>query len=71
KNVVPFKESDRIVRGTILKFLTKQNNLAIDDMYNQLLEQGIKREKQKFEQIIVQLEKDGLVKIVENKITLP
>ncbi len=69
KKVVPFKDSDRIVRGTILKFLTTNNSQAVDKIYTQLLNQNIKREKEKFEEIIVQLEKDGLVRR-EGKILL-
>ncbi len=71
KKVVPFKESDRIVRGTILKFLTKQNNQNKDAIYEQLLQENIKREKEKFEEILVQLKKDGLVKTNEKIISLP
>ncbi len=71
KNVVPFKESDRIVRGTILKMLTKQNHLDIDDVYRKLVEQDIKREEKKFEEILLQLNKDGLIKRKDNIIALP
>ena len=71
KKVVPFKESDRIVRGTVLKLLTKENNQEITKVYKQLLEQNIKREKEKFEEIVLQLEKDGLVKRENNVVSLP
>ena len=71
KNVVPFKDSDRIVRGTILKLLTTQNNQDKNVIYEQLLQQNIKREKEKFEEIIVQLEKEGLVRKRNNVLSLP
>ena len=69
KKVVPFKDSDRIVRGTILKLLTTKNGQ--EQVYKQLIEQDIKREKEKFEEIIVQLEKDGLIKKEKNMLSLP
>ncbi len=71
KKIVPFKKSDRIVRGTILKLLTRKNKQTVDILYKQLLEQNIKRERKKFDEVITQLEKDGLVKISMGKITLP
>ncbi|MEK6920420.1 MAG: hypothetical protein AABX82_00945, partial [Nanoarchaeota archaeon] len=71
KNVVPFKESDRIVRGTILKMLTTQNGQDKNAIYEQLLQRNIKREKEKFEEIIAQLEKDGLVKKEQKILSLP
>jgi len=71
KKVVPFKESDRIVRGTILKLLTKQNSQSVDDIYAQLLHQNIKREKEKVDKILVQLEKDGLIRKEKSIISLP
>ncbi len=71
KKVVPFKESDRIVRGTVLKLLTKENNQEQEQIYKQLLKQNITREKEKFEEILVQLEKDGLVRREKNIISLP
>ncbi len=71
KKVVPFKESDRIVRGTILKLLTAKNNQNQEQIYAQLLEKDIKREKGKFEEIIVQLEKDGLLKRDREILLLP
>ena len=71
KKVVPFKDSDRIVRGTILKFLTTKNGQEQDQIYKQLIEQDIKREKEKFEEIIVELEKDGLIKKEKNMLSLP
>ena len=71
KKVVPFKDSDRIVRGTILKFLTTKNGQEQDQIYKQLVEQNIKREKEKFEEIVLQLEKDGLIKKEKNTLSLP
>ena len=71
RKVVPFKNSDRIVRGTILKLLTTKNGQEQDQIYKQLIEQDIKREKEKFEEIIVQLEKDGLIKKEKNMLSLP
>lgn len=71
KKVIPFKESDRIVRGTILKLLTRQNNQDKDVVYEQLLQQNIKREKEKFEEILGQLEGDGLIKKNEDVLSLP
>lgn len=71
KKVVPFQKSDRIVRGTILKLLTKENNQTGYALYKQLIEQNIKRERKKFDEIIKQLEKEGLVKISGERISLP
>ncbi len=71
KKVVPFKDSDRIVRGTILKFLTQKNGQSIEGVYTQLLKQNIKREKQKFEEIVQHLEKDGLIKYKDSVLSLP
>lgn len=71
KKVVPFKKSDRIVRGTILKLLTQRNKQSIENVYLQLLEQKIKRKKEKFDKILGELEKDGLIKIKEKKLYLP
>ncbi|MBI5073209.1 hypothetical protein HZA99_05310 [Candidatus Woesearchaeota archaeon] len=71
KKGVPFKESDRIVRGTILKLLTRQDNQDKNEIYEQLLRQNIKREKEKFEEILAQLEKDGLVRKQNNLLSLP
>lgn len=71
KKVVPFKESDRIVRGTILKLLTKENKQEQEHIYKQLLNQNIMREKEKFNEILVQLEKDGLVRREGDVISLP
>lgn len=71
KKVVPFQKSDRIVRGTILKLLTRENSQEIDSLYDQLLKQSIKRGRKKFEGIVKQLEKDGLIEKRDNKITLP
>lgn len=71
KNVVPFKESDRIVRGTILKMLTAENDQDKNAIYDQLFKKNIKRERAKFEEIVTQLEKDGLIRILENKVRLP
>ncbi len=71
KKVVPFKDSDRIVRGTILKLLTTKDNQKVDELYAQLLNQNIKREREKFEEIILQLEKDGLIKKEKDTLSLP
>lgn len=71
KKVVPFQKSDRIVRGTILKLLTRENSQEIDALYDQLLKQNIKRGRKKFAEIVKQLEKDGLIQKRDNKITLP
>lgn len=71
KKVVPFKDSDRIVRGTILKLLTTQNGQEKNAIYEQVLQQNIKREREKFEEILVQLEKDGLVRREKEIVSLP
>jgi A/G-specific adenine glycosylase len=71
KKVVPFKESDRIVRGTILKILTKHNKLSINKTIAILESINIKRTKEKFHQIIKQLEKDELVVEQNEMLLLP
>ena len=71
KNVVPFKKSDRIVRGTILKILTEKNGLSVDTMYTLLHQQGIKRKKELFLVIIRKLEEEGLLKNKQQRLFLP
>lgn len=71
KKVVPFKKSDRIVRGTILKLLTQKNKQTRENIYAQLLEQKIKRKKEKFDEIVADLEKEGLLKKEGKRLSLP
>lgn len=71
KKVVPFKKSDRIVRGTILKLLTQKNKQIRENIYAQLLEQKIKRKKEKFDEIVADLEKEGLLKKEGKRLSLP
>jgi A/G-specific adenine glycosylase len=71
KKVVPFKESDRIVRGTILKLLTKHNQISVKETITTLESMSIKRSKEKYAQIIEQLEKDGLLVEEDNVLFLP
>ncbi len=71
KKVVPFQKSDRMVRGAILKLLTQKNRQTMENIYTQLLEQNIKRKKEKFIGIVKQLEKDKLINIHGSKIAFP
>jgi len=71
KKVVPFKQSDRIVRGNILKMLTQNDGLVIDDVYDSLIGQGIERDRVIFDSILEALAKEGLVVIKKENVWLP
>ena len=71
KNVKTFKSSDRIVRGGILKLLTKKDGQNIEKLWITLDEQGIQRSKEVFSSILRKLEKDGLVVVKREKVSLP
>ena len=71
KQVKAFKSSDRIVRGGILKLLTKRDGQSIENVYVALDVQGISRDKKTFLSILEKLEKDGLVIQKEKKLFLP
>ncbi|MBI5798247.1 A/G-specific adenine glycosylase [Candidatus Woesearchaeota archaeon] len=71
KKVVPFKNSDRIVRGGILKLLAVKDGQEINLLFRALQLQGIEREKKLFSLILKKLEKDGLVCIKNKKVFLP
>ncbi len=71
KKVKSFKSSDRIVRGGILKLLTKKDGLDIDFIFRALELQGIQREKEVFESIVRKLESDRLIVLKEKKLFLP
>lgn len=70
KAVVPFAQSDRIVRGNILKLLMKKNYSATT-LHKKLNELNIKRNTQKFKDILLQMQKEGLVKKKGKIICLP
>ncbi|MFA6888864.1 MAG: A/G-specific adenine glycosylase [Candidatus Woesearchaeota archaeon] len=70
KNVIPFAQSDRIVRGNILKLLMKKN-YNITTLHKKITEMKIKRNKKKFNEILTQLQKDKLIKKKGKIITLP
>jgi A/G-specific adenine glycosylase len=71
KKVKPFKESNRIVRGEILKLLTKKENIEIKEVIKHLKEKSINRDKEKFLKIIEELEKDKLLKNLNGFLFLP
>jgi A/G-specific adenine glycosylase len=70
KTVVPFAQSDRIVRGNILKLLMKRN-YSETTLHKKLNEMNIKRDKKKFAEILNQLQKDRLIKKKKNVYALP
>ncbi len=53
KKVVPFKQSDRIVRGGILKLLTQQDGQSVESVRAQLQGQGIEREDAKKDELVL------------------
>jgi hypothetical protein len=67
---VPFAQSDRIVRGNILKLLMKRN-YSETTLHKKLNEMNIKRDKKKFAEILNQLQKDRLIKKKKNVYALP
>lgn len=71
KKVVPFKDSDRIVRGTIMKILAQRGTLLKKSVQSELQKRNIERTKEKIEEIYTRLEKDGLVKIDKTLLKLP
>ena len=71
KKVKAFKNSDRIVRGGILKLLTKKDGQDVDLIHRALELQGIQREKDLFLTIVKKLEADGLICRKEKKVFLP
>jgi len=71
KIVVPFKQSDRIVRGAILKLLTTHTSIDGDTVYDMLKQRGIERDTQTFQRIVAALEKDRLVIRKKNILYLP
>ena len=70
KTVVPFAQSDRIVRGNILKLLMKKNYSAAT-LHKKMNEMNIKRNTQKFTDILMQMQKEGLVKKKRTMYALP
>ena len=71
KKVKAFKISDRIVRGGILKLLTKKDGQDISLLRRALELQDIVREEKVFLSILTKLEKDGLVVVKGEKVFLP
>lgn len=71
KKVKAFKNSDRIVRGGILKLLTKKDGQEIELVHRALELQGIQRDKTIFLDIVKKLEGDGLVVDKKGKLFLP
>lgn len=70
RTVVSFAQSDRIVRGSILKLLMKKNMTATA-LYKKMHELNIKRTAKKFNEILKQMQKDGLVKKKKTCLSLP
>lgn len=70
KTVVPFSQSDRIVKGSILKLLMKKNYSAAT-LHKKIAEMNVKRSKKKFTEILVQMQKECLVKKKRKAYTLP
>jgi len=71
KKIKAFKNSDRIVRGGILKLLTKKDGQDVDLIHRALELQGIQREKYLFLMIVEKLEADGLICRKGKKVFLP
>ena len=71
KKVKAFKSSDRIVRGGILKLLTKKDGQSITRINRALVLQGIERDEKTFETIVHKLEQEGLVRKQKGKLFLP
>ncbi len=70
KNVIPFRQSDRIVRGTILKLLTAKP-YSISDLHVAVKNEGIERTAEHFQRIVSQLESDGLIEVRQKMVRLP
>lgn len=70
KKSIPFVQSDRIVRGSILKLLMKRDYSA-PTLHRKITEMNIKRNKKKFTEILNQMQKDCLVKRKKTAYALP
>ena len=65
KKVIPFKDTDRYLRGKIVDGLREEKKLSL-----QKVQKLLKVETDRFTKVIVQLEKDGLIKRVQKSIIL-
>jgi A/G-specific adenine glycosylase len=71
KKIKKFKDSDRIVRGTILKELVKKKQLDLNSISNLLSNKKIDRNQEDIQRILEKLEKDKLISIQNHLINLP
>lgn len=71
KVVVPFPESDRIVRGAIVTLLTKAKSQTVDEIFTLLREKNCGRKREHVITILTKLEHDGLVVKKGRAVTLP
>lgn len=67
KKVIPFKDTDRYIRGRIVDLLRQKEHISLNAAQKAFADV----EKTRFDKIIAKLNDDGLIKIEKNRMMLP